>query len=270
MKKKALVCLAAVSTLIAVNICAGFKLGQPKAEATKYCGGSDFIDQSETINYATKETTSYAIKSEVPDYFGTPSGTSCANLAGTIIIGYYDRFCEDLVPNFKTYVQIGTGIKYRLGGSETSAVTQQLYTLMDTDVGGAGTTYQGFQNGMNSYVNNCGYSYSITDLGALNINSYKSEVQLNRPVAIFLSNFSMEDEHVDSGTSDVIKSCRCNAAHVVIGFGYKIDTYYNSNGQVITTRTYLKVASGLFTFRIGYLCLDGKSSIDRATSAIIQ
>lgn len=270
MKKKALVCLAAVSTLVAVNICAGFKLGQPKAEATKYCGGSDFIDQSETINYATKETTEYAIKSQVPDYFGSTNGSSCANLAGTIIIGYYDRFYEDLVPNYKSYVQIGSGIRYRTGGSETAAVTQQLYTLMDTDVGGAGTTYEGFQKGMKAYVESCNLNYSITDLGALNLNGYKSEVQLNRPVAIFLSNFSMKDTCEDNGTSEVINSCRCNAAHVVIGFGYRIDTYYNSDGQVITTRTYLKVASGLFTFRIGYLCLDGKSSIDKATSAIIQ
>lgn len=270
MKKKALVCLAAVSTLVAVNICAGFKLGQPKAEAAKYCGGSDFIDQSETINYATKETTSYAIKSEVPNYYGSYNGTSCANLAGAIIIGYYDRFCEELIPNYKAYVQIGSGIRYRTSSIETATLTQQLHTLMDSDVGGAGTTYQGFQNGMNSYVSNCGYSYSIIDLGALNLNSYKAEVELNRPVAIFLSNFSMKDTCEDSGTSEVINSCRCYSAHVVIGFGYKIDTYYNSNGQVITTRTYLKVASGLFEFKIGYLCLDGKSSIDKATSAIIQ
>ena len=270
MKKKVLTCLVAVSMLGAANIFSGFKFVTPNTDDTKYCGGYDYIEQSETINYASKETTTYSMKGDVPSYCSAFSESSCANVAGTIIIGYYDRFYEELVPNYKTYVQIGSGIIYRISSFETTEVMKKLYTLMGTDVGSAGTTYNGFQSGMSSYVSSCGYSYSINNLGGLDINKYKTEVELGRPVAIFLDYFSMKFAGEDNGTSEVINSDRCNCPHVVVGCGYKIDTYYNSDGQVIATRTYLKVASGLNRFEIGYLCLDGKSKIDIATSVIIQ
>lgn len=270
MKRKVITCLVAASLLATVNVCAGFKLGQRNSDETRYCGGATFIDHSETINYATKETTSYSMQGDVPSYYGQFSGSSCANVAGTIIIGYYDRFYEELIPDYKTYVKIGAGIVYRMGSFETADVMRELYTLMGTDASSAGTTYNGFQSGMKEYVKKRNYTYSINNLGALELEKYKTEVELKRPVAIFLDNFSMKVAGEDSGTSEVINSRRCYSAHVVVGCGYKIDTYYDSDGKVITTRTYLKVASGLNQFEIGYLCLDGKSKIDIATSAIIE
>lgn len=270
MKKKVLTCLVAVSMLTAVNICSGFKLGQPNKDEKKYCGGIEYIEQSETINYATKETTSYSMQGDVPKYYGQFAGSGCANVAGTVILGYYDRFYEELIPDYTAYVKIGSGIVYRTGGAQTEEVMRKLYTLMETDVGGAGTTYEGFQKGMRLYVNSCNLSYTINSLGALNFEKYKTEVELNRPVAIFLDNFSMKVAGTDSGTTEVINSDLCYSPHVVVGCGYKIDKYFNSNGQIIATRTYLKVASGLNRFGMGYLCLDGKSKIYTATSAIIQ
>ena len=209
------------------------------------------------------------MKGEVPNY-NQINDSSCANVAGTILIGYYDRFCEELVPNYKTYVKIGTAIRYRIESFEIQAVMEELYTLMGTDVGGGGTTYSGFHNGMKSYVNAHGYSYSTEDLGSLNFNKYKSAVDNNKPVAIFLLNYSYAVGGEDNGTSEVIKSHYSTVAHVVVGCGYKVDTYYNANGQVIATRTYLKVASGWVQYGITYLCLDGKSEIYKADSITIQ
>ena len=97
MKKKILICLVAVFSLVAANFCMGFKL--VSSDETKYCGGSDFIEQSETINYSRKETATYNMKGNVPSYERIKD-TSCANVAGAILIGYYDRFCEELVPNY--------------------------------------------------------------------------------------------------------------------------------------------------------------------------
>ncbi|MDE6667975.1 MAG: hypothetical protein K2K38_06480 [Clostridia bacterium] len=267
MKKKILVCLVAVFGAVASSFCTGFKF--VSSDETKYCGGSDFTEQSETINYSRKETTTYSTNGDVPNY-DRIKDSSCANVAGTVLIGYYDRFCEELVPNYKTYVQIGASIMYRTASLEIKAVMEELYTLMDTDVGAAGTTYDGFHKGMKSYVNNHGYSYSTEDLGNLDFNKYKSAVENNKPVAVFLENYSYAVSWKDSGTSEVIKSHYSTVAHVVVGCGYKVDTYYNANGQVIATRTYLKVASGWFEYGITYLCLDGKSSLDRANAIIIQ
>ena len=268
MKKKILICLVAVFSLVAANFCMGFKLVSP-AE-TRYCGSGEIIEQSETINYSRKETTSYTMKGEVPNYNKQTTESSCANVAGTILIAYYDRFCEELIPNYKTYVKIGTAIRYRIESLETQAVMEELYTLMGTDVGSAGTSYDGFHTGMESYVNSHGYSYSTEDLGSLDFNKYKSAVENNKPVAIFLLNYSYAVGGEDSGTSEVINSHHSTVAHVVVGCGYKVDTYYNANGQVITTRTYLKVASGWFQYGITYLCLDGKSEIYKANSIVIQ
>ena len=267
MKKKILICLVAVFSLVAANFCMGFKLVSP--DETKYCGGSGFTEQSETINYSRKETATYSIKGEVPDY-DQIKDSSCANVAGTILIGYYDRLCEELVPDYKTYVKIGSSIMYRSASFEIQAVMEELHTLMETDVNTGGTTYNGFQKGMKSYVNSHGYSYATEDLGSLDFNKYKSAVENNKPVAVFLSNYSYAVSWKDSGTSEVINSHYSTVAHVVVGCGYKVDTYYNANGQVIATRTYLKVASGWFGYGITYLCLDGKSTLDRANAIIIQ
>lgn len=268
MKKKILNCFVAILILVVANFCTGFKL--VSLNDNKYCGSGMYTEASETINYSRKETTSYSMKGDVPSYYNQSSQTSCANIAGTEIIGYYDRFCEELIPNYTTYIQLGSIFKYKIISFETQEVMEELYTLMETDVGSAGTSYDGFQKGMKSYVNKRGYTYTIEDLGNLNFNKYKSAVENNKPVAIFLNNFSFSVTGQENSSSEVIKSHYFSSAHVVVGCGYKVDTYYNSNDQVIATRTYLKVASGLDEYKITYLCLDGKSTVVKATSIIIQ
>lgn len=270
MKKKIITCVSIVFALSAVNICSGFKLENNKDDSAKYCGIGVFTDESETINYASKNTASYSINGDLPNYYSQASNTNCANVAGSVVIGYYDRFCEDLIPNYKSYIKLGSILKYKTLSDEVQNVIDSLYTYMGTDAGTLGTTFTGFQNGMKAYVSNCNYSYTYEDVGNLDFNKYKSAVENNKPVAIFLNNFSLMGTGEDTGTKEVIKSSHCSSAHVVIGCGYKVDTYYNSNGQVITTRTYLKVASGFSLYGVTYLCLDGKSKIDRATSIVIQ
>ena len=268
MKKKILICLVAVFSLFAANFCVGFK--PAFAEETKYCGAGGFTEESETINYSRKETTSYNIIANVPNYYRQTENSGCAVIAGTILIGYYDRLCEELIPNYKTYVKIGSSFRYSSPGFETQAVMEELFVSMETDASTGGTTYNGFHKGMKSYVNNRGYSYTTEGLGNLDFNKYKSAVENNRPVAVFLSNYSYARVGEDNGSSEVVKSIHSTVAHVVVGCGYKVDTYYNASGQVITTRTYLKVASGSVEYGLTYLCLDGKSKIDKSDSIIIQ
>ena len=270
MKRKVIACLTAVAALACVNVCTGFTVVSANTAPATYCGSGSVTEQSETINYATKESVEYQIKSEIPDYHGNIGGTSCANMAGAVVIGYYDRMCEELIPNYQAYRKLGSAIIYKMQGAEVDSVIERLYTLMGTDTSGAGTTFNGFQNGMKAYVNGQGYSYSTEDVGNINIEKYKAAVESEKPVAVFLSSYSICLGSTDSGSSEIIKSERNSVGHVVIGYGYKIDTYYNSSNQVIATRTYLKVSSGLFTYSKCYLCLDGKSGVDRATAIKIE
>jgi len=270
MKKRIFIVIVAICTYLVSNFCTGFLYISKNDDHTKYCGAGEFVSESETITYSRRETIEFKIKSEVPNYKGQISNANCANIAGTILIGYYDRFCEELIPDFKAYNQIGSVIKYKLGSYESEAVMSSLYTLMETNVGGAGTTFNGFHNGMRAYVSNHNYNYVTEDIGNLNFEKFKTSVENDKPVALFLNNYSFKTVGQDTGTMETIHSSHSTVAHVAIGYGYKVDTYYDSNNQIITSRTYLKVASGFPDFGLTYLCLDGKSKIDRATSVLIS
>lgn len=268
MKRKIIATLTISAALCSANFCTGFLVVKPHAD-TKYCGGVSFVTQSETINYATKETTEKMFQNGVPNYTKQGEQTSCANIAGAIAIGYYDRYYEELIPNFVAYMQYGVLFMYKSGGFEVEALMGSLYKTMGTDVGGAGTTFEGFQNGMKTYVQGQGYTYQTEDLGSLNFEKYKSVIDSEKPVVLFLDDFSIRITGEDNGSSEIIKSDYCNTPHVVVAYGYKIETYYNESNQIVAKKTYLKIASGLITYRLSHLCLDGKSKIDKAVAISI-
>ena len=265
MKKRVFSGVAAVMMLFA----SALSLGAAPEEEEKYCGSGGYVEKSESISYARKETDEYSIKYDLPNYSVAASKTSCASTAGTILIGYYDRYYEELIPNFTTYYQIGTIFKYKGPTFETTAVNDELYDLMDTDVGGAGTTFKGFQKGMQTYVANHGYTYATASIGTIDLEKYKQSVKSGKPVALFLVNFTFWWDIKTQEGSETLITRYTGVPHVSIGCGYLINTYYNEKNEQIAQRTYLKVASGLAEYGVSYLCLDGKSKIEQAISVSI-
>ncbi|MCI9504082.1 MAG: hypothetical protein HFE26_01645 [Clostridia bacterium] len=254
----------ALSAFLAGSCAAGIPASVTERE-TKYCGAGDFVQQSETISYSHKETDEYCIKGDLPNYTAQSGGTSCANFAGTILVGYYDRFNENLIPNYKTYIKIGSIIRYKALGAETTQVLNELYQRMETDIDGEGTTINGFRSGMKSYAEAHGSAYVSEDMGGLNFEKYQAAVKNETPVAIFLSAFSLvSNSTAGSGAETITVDYYPAAAHVVVACGYKVDTYYNGGGGIVAQKTYLKVASGLGGYNISYLCLDGNCQIDKA------
>lgn len=239
-----------------------------------YYGSNTFIEQVQTVSYSTKSTESYTIPYDLPNYFGVVNETTgCANNAGAIIIGYYDRFYENLIPNYKSYIKVGNVVRYKTGTAEVFDLVEELYELMGTDVNHLGTTFSEFQAGMLQYVANKGYTYSTTSLfvnGSFNIQNYKSAVQNGKPVALFMTGFALLNEITETTNMDTVSSGYSAAAHVMVGCGYKIDKYYNVNGAIQDTRTYLKVASGSNIYGIGYLNINGLGQMDRAISVTIS
>ena len=270
MKKRIFALFVAIACLLMSNLFMGSMVVPSYEGNAHYCGGGDFTEESENIAYATKKTTEYKIKSEVPNYSAQLGSTNCANVAGAVLIGYYDRFCENLIPNYKTYIQIGSLVKYKAGSSETEAVVRSLFDYMDTGIGVEGTTYDGFHKGMRTYVNAKNYTYSITEFGGFNLEKYISAVEADIPVALFLLDYSLLVNEKNTGTVETISMHHCAVPHVAIGYGYKIDTYYNSNNNVVATRTYLRVASGFVEYGLCYIGLDGKSTIENATAVKIS
>lgn len=269
MKKIKALSLAVAAVTAFTGVClTGFTIKRSDGNPTRYCGGGSMVSQTETISYDHKATTSsYAIPSKVPDYCGTADASNCANVAGAEIIGYYDRFYEDLVPNYKGYVQIGSGVMYRGLSTETQNMMVALKTYMGTQ---EGTTFDGFHQGMRTYVQNCSLSYSVEDLGSLNFVKYKAAVEAGKPVALFLSDYAYHTATTTTSGGEVITVSHSSVAHVVVGYGYKVDTYYDANYNVLTTRTYLNVASGFATYGLCILSLNGKSTVDRASAITIS
>ena len=162
---------------------------------------------------------------------------------------------------------------YKTGTDEVFALVQQLYELMGTDVGHLGTTFSEFQDGMNQYVTSKGYTYTTANMfsyGEFSMLNYKNAVEDGKPVAIFLTGFALINNITETETMDTIISDYSPKTHVVVGCGYRTDTYYNASGAVITTRNYLKVASGFDTYGIGYLNINSLGQIDRAVSVQIS
>ena len=237
-----------------------------------YGGGGYYEDRIETIDYARKVPQEYSIKYDLPNYCGKIGETSCANTAGAVLLGYYDRFNENLIPNYKTYTKLGSVLKYKTKSEEIVGLTEELQALMAvTD--GEGTTYAEFQDGMEKYVSSHGYTYSTANLfswGSFDFEKYRQSVENDKPVAIFLNGFAFLKNIEEKESTDTVNSSYCALTHVAVGCGYKRDTYYDASNRVITTRTYLKVASVLSDYNIGYLNINSLGNIDRAISVLIQ
>ncbi len=268
MKKRVTTAAVAAFMLLASALSVG--AAPAPEEEQKFCGSGGYVEKNESISYAWKDTSDEDhIKYDLPDYTVSANKTSCASTAGAILIAYYDRFYEELVPDYTVYYKLGSAIAYKGLSFETTAVNDELYDLMGTDVGGAGTTFSGFQKGMNQYVVNHGLTYATSSVGTLDLDKYKASIKSGKPVAIFLQNFSFLKGEIGTDTRDDIRTQYIAVPHVAVGCGYKVVKYYNDNNQQIAQRTYLKVASGLFEYRISYLCLDGKSKIEQAISVMI-
>lgn len=237
-------------------------------------GQGDFVTRTETISYATKATTaSYSIQFDLPDYIGSTGTSTCANKAGAVAIAYYDRFYENLIPDYQVYVTIGPVVVYK---SLNGTILNLLDTLSQYMLIGEpheGTTFSEFQHGMETYVEEKGLTYTSTSVflnGSFNLDRYKNAVHSNKPVAIFMMNFAMFNGITEGTGVDSLSSSFCSISHVVVGCGYRTDTYYDANGNVITTRNYLKVSSGLFGYGVGYLNINGMSDIRNAISIEIS
>ena len=126
---------------------------------------------------------------------------------------------------------------------------------------------------MGAYASSRGYTYTTVNMftnGSLNIQSYKSAVQSRKPVALFLTTYAFLNGITEDNGVDTVSSAFSQGSHMVIGCRYKIDTYYNSSEQIIATGYYLKVATGVDSYNIGYLNINGLGNLDRAISVLIS
>ena len=115
---------------------------------------------SEQIYYTSKEMTNIQTDGGAPTYTVTANLTNaCGAVAGSEIVAYYDKYYPELILGWDShYASSG---KYRSqDATYIPAVMKELYTLMQTNVNGSGTSESEFKSGLQQYFSNRNYSLS--------------------------------------------------------------------------------------------------------------
>lgn len=215
----------------------------------------------ETLNYTRKEVLiDTKISMGTPQYFdynaSLPNG--CAAIAGGVLVGYYDKDYENLIPNFSSVAKRGEHLIFKPISDEAAAVMQNLFGRMNVNMIQPGATENDFKNGVRSYVVDHGYNVNYTSYGNSYVVDYEGisqSLQNGIPLALFFDmkyliyNLQIGDTQLKLGTQAY------NAPHIAIINGIKRVRYYN-NDSVIRTDTYLSVSSGLMDTALGYILFE--------------
>ena len=105
----------AVSFFVLVGMLAVFPFGQKTvaAEASRFCGYGEQTAyaslESEFINYTRKEETYIETVGGAPLYLQLADyPNSCGAVGGAMIVGFYDRYFTNLIPDYDPMTPKGT------------------------------------------------------------------------------------------------------------------------------------------------------------------
>lgn len=161
-----------------------------------YNGAINTGSGTEYITYSKKEEVEYLINGGLPLYYDTSTRPkTCANVAGAIALGYYDKNYDELIPNFTSARVIRDKILYSVQTVAVQSVMDKLYGYMETNgTDDGGTSISGFKNGLKKYVNEQGRNLVYS--GTLQNNqlvkpSFIEAIQSNKTVALFVSKYNL-------------------------------------------------------------------------------
>ncbi|MDE7401186.1 MAG: hypothetical protein K2N17_03945 [Clostridia bacterium] len=207
---------------------------------------------TETIEYGTRADDLYETINGVPQYT-TEITNSCGATAGATIIGFYDKYYEDLIPDYTAYYP-ATG-KYRIpDNTYIPALINELYGLMK--ITSTGVSENNCLGGLRQYVQNHSHLISfgsVKSSSKINETTYLNAINANKPVIIFAKSVEIVTGITLDQNNDIISKMYISDNHVFVGYGYYRVKYYN-NGKVFRTDTYMKVAAGL-GFNIAFIRL---------------
>lgn len=244
----------------------------PNFDETRYGGNGELTFSSRTISYATKKIVEeYQIPFGLPRYYGENDKSVCANVSGAIVIGYYDRFCENLIPDYKTYQKRLSIITYKNLNARILTLIDELKGFMQGN-NPAGATFNEYKKGLNNYCLNAGYTYrdeSVFASNKLSMQKYKSAIDDKKPVAVFLNSFKLLGI-TESADKITISEGQGDFTHIVTCYGYYKCEYYDKNGKKVYTADCLKVATGYKNEAYYFLSVADSTNIQNAISVAIE
>lgn len=263
MKKNVLLTLATAS-LLSVSAIGSFDLQSASAN-----GEIRYADGVQTCAITTEEIlctnmqqipTMTTYRMPLYTYAGTYENC-CGPVAGAIVVGYYDRYYENLIPDYTTY-NPNTNL-YR--GADTTyipAVMNELYTLMRTNVDDVGVSQYDCRNGLQTYFSDRDYTLSYSSIesnSTFNSNLYLQAIQANKPVLMFCSNVTLCNLSFSNTLKKaVITKEVVSGGHIVVGYGYLTVNFYQDE-EIIRTENYLMVSSGKDSMTNAYINISSTS-----------
>ena len=201
--------------------------------------------QSFSIPYISRDYNEYDLAIFCPTYTFAPTAGSCAPIAASNIVGFYDRYDENLIPNHKSGNLIGSWYAYAIEDDAVESVIRELHSLMGTTAT-TGTTEKQFLDGLESFCKSKGKkmeTYSCMFNGSFSFSKAQSYIKdSNMPIALFLSGYNV-GRRLDQDNEDLFSYYISDVNHVMVGFGYSTYIYQTSDGTL--TKNYFNVASGI-------------------------
>ncbi|MDE5562499.1 MAG: hypothetical protein K2J01_03005 [Clostridiales bacterium] len=238
-----------IKTLVLLLLCLPFCCGWTSApkQDNRYVGGELIATyaSSETISYVSKQVIeNISTANDTPEYFAV-SGmqNGCGAVAGGIIVGFYDKYYENLIPGWVSYYS--SGMYKGQNGTYVKTLLFDLYDRMQTNVVAEGVSESEFKNGLQSYVVDHGYNLQYTSLGTgnnFNYNTFKTAVRNNEPAVLFVRQSNLYIYVADDNV-DKVYTYSISGNHIMVAYGYYEVKYTLSNGT--RTDKYLRVATGL-------------------------
>ena len=215
--------------------------------------GGSVVKDTKIIVYKTRTADSWKMCVAPPKYEGIVGYNNiCTAIAAGNVIGFWDRFCENLIPDYTAYRELNGRYMYKMQSTEVSECIRQLAIDMN---GGNGTTVTECKSGMTTYCKRAGYSISFSKTmswGSFNYSSSKTKMKNGEPILLFSQGFSVYDTLADpDNNKDVYSGYISTGNHAMVGFGYIDVTYTFADGSS-SSSSYLQIASGQNDLPFGY------------------
>lgn len=233
--------------------------------ATDFYGASGFTDKVFSVSYVERAYKGKGLALATPSY--VVSNVTCVPTAGANILGFYDRYCTELIPNFTPGVVYAE--KYYLYNAYDSNVKEAALKLASDmglkDPSKEGATVAGFLTGFEKYCVNRDYDISFDSSmqgGSFSFEKAKSQLEAGKPIILFCSEFNISTMG-ETEKSDRITMHTSKDPHAMVAFGYSEYTYKLSNGSTRVYR-YLEVATGISILTEAMVYVDSDITIDDA------
>lgn len=246
-------------------------------DESHYFGISTIYTTTQTFSYSTKTTESYFINTSVPAYYDTANRDyTCAPVAGANLIGFYDRYFPNLVPDIATGYARGTRYNYyAMSRYETQlqSLINDLATRMGTNSNG--TNKDGFMTGFSSYVasRNLNVTFTnitqeVTNAFVLDFEQAVAQLKNGNPIAFFTSGVNFTT-FTDTGSSVSMTIRSANDNHIFVAYGYQKVIYYDASGNVLRKYISFSTSSGENGLT-GYYVLNNNMTVGSALAVHIE